>query len=315
MTMNVSDLTPVATQIVETRYRHIRTPIPVPESIDLIKRLRSVEPRSMAGMLPIIWNKAEGFLIQDPYGNQWIDMSSGIVVANVGHAHPRVVAAIHKQLDSNLLFSYSYPTSIRCQLLERLVKLAPPDLKKAIVFSSGTEATECAISLMRKQGLQISPSKLGILSFEWTYHGRTLAAKLAGGAPGLVDGLNRDSVFHTQLPLPGGPESRGFLADLAARGVKPETTAGIIFESIPGLTTTLYPQEYMNDLMDWATRNKVLVATDEVQAGIGRTGKMFAFEHYRNYARLDRLRKRIEFEPPGLCRHWAGIYHGARQSG
>ena len=125
MTMNVSDLTPQATPAVETRYRRICTPIPVPESIERIQRLRAVEPRSMAGMPPIIWHQAEGFLIRDPYGNQWIDLSSGIVVANVGHAHPRILEAIRQQLDSKLVFSYAYPTEIRCQLLERLVDLAP----------------------------------------------------------------------------------------------------------------------------------------------------------------------------------------------
>jgi 4-aminobutyrate aminotransferase-like enzyme len=280
MAMYVSDLTPQATPAVATRYRRIRTAIPVPESIERIKRLRAVEPRSMAGMPPIIWHQAEGFLIRDPYGNQWIDLSSGIVVANVGHAHPRILEAIRKQLDSKLVFSYAYPTEIRCQLLERLVDLAPPGLNKAIVFSSGTEATECAMSLMRKHGLSISPSKLGILSIESAYHGRTLSAKLAGSAPGLVDGLNRESVFHTQLPLPGSAESHGFLADLAARSVKPETIAGIIFESIPGWTTTLYPLPYVKELMDWAVRNEVLVTADEVQTGMGRTGKLFAFEHY-----------------------------------
>jgi 4-aminobutyrate aminotransferase-like enzyme len=280
MAMDVSDLTPQATPAVATRYRRICTPIPVPESIERIKRLRAVEPRSMAGMPPIIWHQAEGYLIRDPYGNQWIDLTSGIVVANVGHAHPRILEAIRKQLDAKLVFSYAFPTEIRRQLLERLVALAPPGLNKAIVFSSGTEATECAMSLMRKHGLSLSPSKLGILSIESAYHGRTLSAKLAGSAPGLVDGLNRESVFHTQLPLPGSAESHGFLADLAARSLKPETIAGIIFESIPGWTTTLYPPPYVKELMDWAARNEVLVTADEVQTGMGRTGKLFAFEHY-----------------------------------
>jgi len=280
MSLNVSDLTPVVTPPVETRYRRIRTAIPVPESTEQIKRLRAVEPRSMAGMPPIVWHQAEGFLIRDPYGNQWIDLSSGIVVANVGHAHPRILEAIRKQLDSKLVFSYAYPTDIRRQLLERLVDLASPGAHKAILFSTGTEATECAMSLMRKHGLRISPSKLGILSFESAYHGRTLAAKLAGGASDLVDGLDRKSVFHFHLPLPGSAESQGFLADLAARNVRPETIAGIIFESIPGWTTTLYPQPYMKELVDWARRYEVLVTADEVQTGMGRTGKMFAFEHY-----------------------------------
>ena len=109
MGMSVSDLTPVATRPVKTRFRRIATPIPVPQSIDLIRRLREVEPRSMAGMVPIVWHRAQGFQVRDPYGNQWIDLSSGIVMANSGHAHPRILEAIRRQTDSPLLFTYAYP--------------------------------------------------------------------------------------------------------------------------------------------------------------------------------------------------------------
>ncbi|MFN0169476.1 MAG: aspartate aminotransferase family protein [Bryobacteraceae bacterium] len=280
MALHVSDLTPVVTQPVNTRYRRIVTPIPAPQSIEEIERLRQVEPQSMAGMPPVLWDSAEGFLVRDPFGNQWIDLSSGIVVANVGHAHPDLVAAIRHQLDAKLIFSYAFSTKVRRELLERLVKIAPAGMNKAILFSSGTEANECALSLMRKHGLRIARGKLGILSIESSYHGRTLAAKLAGGPPGVVDGISRESVHHRQLPLPGGPDSRGFDEDLAARGIASESVAGIILEAIPGWTTTLYPDHYVRRLMQWAAENHVLVTIDEVQSGIGRTGRMFAFEHY-----------------------------------
>jgi len=280
MALHVSDLTPVTTQPVHTRYRRIVTPLPAPQSIAEIERLRQFEPQSMAGMPPILWDGAENFLVRDPYGNQWIDLSSGIVVANVGHANPDVMAAIGRQLDAKRIFSYAFSTQVRRELLERLVKIAPEGLDKAILFSSGTEANECALSLMRKHGLRIAPDKLGILSFESSYHGRTLSAKLAGGPPGIVDGFRRESLFHWQLPLPGGPDSRGFDEDLAARGIRPESVAGIILESIPGWTTTLHPARYIHRLVEWAAQNNVLVAVDEVQSGIGRTGRMFAFEHY-----------------------------------
>ena len=280
MPIQVSRLRPVPTEPVETRYRRIRTPIPVPESIELIERLRKVEARSMSGMPPVVWHQAEGFLIRDPYGNQWIDLTSGIVMANSGHCHPRVMQAIRDQLDSRLIFTYAFPTKVRKKALERIAEIAPPGLDKAILFSSGTEATECCISLMRKHGLTTSPDKVGILSMENSYHGRTLSAKFAGGSPGHTDGLDRASVRQTQLPLPGSAESQGFHADLERRGVDPETTAGIILESIPGWSTTPYPQEYMDELMEWAQGQEVLVAVDEVQSGIGRTGRWFGFEHY-----------------------------------
>ncbi len=280
MPIRVSSLTPVPTEPVETRYRRIRTPIPVPESIELIERLRKVEARSIHGMPPVVWHQAEGFLIRDPYGNQWIDLTSGTVMANSGHCHPRVVQAIRDQLDSGLIFTYAFPTEVRERALQRIASIAPPGLDKAILFSSGTEATECCMSLMRKHGLAISPNKVGILSIESSYHGRTLSAKFAGGSPGRADGLDRASVDQTQLPIPGGAESQGFEADLEQSGVHPETIAGIILESIPGYSTTPYPQGYMDELMRWAQKQGALVAVDEVQAGIGRTGHWFAFEHY-----------------------------------
>lgn len=280
MALHVRELTPVATQPVETRYRRIVTPIPAPQSIEEIQRLRNCEPQSMAGMPPILWDSAEDYLVRDPYGNQWIDLSSGIVVANVGHAHPELLAAIRRQLDAKMIFSYAFSTRIRRELLERLVSLAPARMDKAILFSSGTEANECAMSLMRKHGLRVAPGKVGILSFASSYHGRTLSAKLAGGAPGRIDGIDRESVCQWQLPLPGSAASRGFDEDLATLGVAPESVAGIILESIPGWTTTLYPQSYIARLWKWAATHNVLITMDEVQCGIGRTGRMFAFEHY-----------------------------------
>ena len=79
MSIVVSDLTPRATEPVETLYRRIRTPLPVPESLEELRRLRAVEPLSMAGMPPVLWHQAQGFLVRDPYGNQWIDLTSGII--------------------------------------------------------------------------------------------------------------------------------------------------------------------------------------------------------------------------------------------
>ena len=277
MAMNVTDLTPVATRPVETRFRRIGTPIPVPESMALIRRLREVEPQSMAGMVPIVWHQAQGFLVRDPYGNQWIDLSSGIVMANSGHAHPRILQAIRQQLESPLLFTYAYPSEVRQRLLKRLVKLAPPGLNKAILFSSGTEANECAISLMRRHGRRIAPEKTGIISLEGNYHGRTLAAKAASGGDARVDGIPRQNLRHFQLPR---PTRRGFAADLKSCGLAPDNIAGVILESIPGVTTACHPLEYVRELRAWASRHRVLIAVDEIQCGVGRTGKMFAFEHY-----------------------------------
>ena len=280
MAMQVSELTPVAAEPVDTRFRRIRTPIPVPESIAAIERLRAVEPQSMAGLPPVIWHRARGFQVEDPYGNRWIDLTSGAAAANAGHGHPRIVRAVREQLDAQLLFTYAFPSHVRARLIERIARMEPRELDKAIAFCSGTEANECALTLMRRHGLSISPNKVGILSFDDTFYGRTLGARFAGGSPGTIDAIRRERVFQTQLPLPGSPRSRGFAADLADHGVDPDRIAGIIFESIPSMTTTLYPQDYVDALMTWTREHDVLVAVDEIQVGMGRTGRLFAFEHY-----------------------------------
>jgi len=280
MAFDPSSLVPVETEEVETRYRRISTSIPVPESIGSIQRLRSVEPKGAHGMPPILWHQAEGFLVRDPYGNQWIDLTSGIVVANVGHAHPKIVKAIKEQVDSPLIFTYVFSSDVRSRLLERLAKLAPTELNKAVVFCSGSEANECAISLMRQHGLTISPDKIGILSMEESFHGHTLATAFTMGPPGLVDGLKREVAFHTQIPRPDSNRSHGFLEDLERLKINPDKIAGIILESITGWATKPYPQEYIESIVKWAREHQVLVTMDEVQAGMGRSGRLFAFEHY-----------------------------------
>lgn len=231
----------------------------------------------MQGMPPVVWAEASGFLIRDAYGNQWIDLTSGIVMANTGHAHPRVMEAIRRQTESPLVFSYAFPTDLRRRALERVAALAPGPNNKAILFSSGTEATECCISLMRKHGLSISPAKNVVVSFETCYHGRTLGARMSSGQPGLVDGLDRAAARHYQLAL---PEKESFEEALGRLAVPPEEVAGVLLESIPGWNTTPHPRDYIDQLMRWAKQHRILVACDEIQSGIGRTGKMFAFEHY-----------------------------------
>ncbi len=294
MPLQIHDLVPVDTTAVESKWRRIVTRIPVPESVPLLMRLRSVEPRSMAGMPPVVWHEAEGFLVRDPYGNQWIDLTGGIMIANSGHANPRIRDAIRRTANGKLLLTYAFPSMQRLRLLEYLVSLSPIPDSKAILFCAGTEATECAMLLMRKHGTQQHKQKTGILSFRGSYHGRTMAAVLAGGAPANTDWLSRGQVSHYQLPFPFCPQCpwkrtsyqscgadcfHDSLRLLEDQGTELETIAGIIFEPLPGWATWPIPCDYARALKAWADRNDVIVAADEVQTGCGRTGRFFGFEH------------------------------------
>ena len=281
-------------RVIETRWRRITTRIPAPESVAMIERLRSVEPRSMTAMPPVVWHEAEGFLVRDPCGNQWIDLTSGIVVANAGHGHPRILAAIKRAAEQGPLFTYAFPSQIRLQLLEKLVALAPIADAKAILYSAGTEATECAIGLMRRYGRAISPEKVGILSFRDGFHGRTLAASMAAGRPGPNDWIARERLDHYQIPFPfcvqcpWGRECQrqcgancfdACLQSLRERNIGPEQIAGIIVEPLPGWTTWPIPKDFARAMRDWAREHDILIAFDEVQCGCGRTGKFFGCEH------------------------------------
>ena len=285
---------PQPTTPVTTRWRRIQTPIPVPESIAAIERLRRVEPRSMTAMPPIVWHEAEGFCVRDPYGNQWIDLTSGIVMANAGHGHPRIVEAIHLAADAKLLASYAFPTEVRTRVLAKLVALAPWEDAKAILYCAGTEATECAMALMRRHGRSISPKKVGILSFADGYHGRTLSANLAGGRPGANDWIAREQVGHYQIPFPFCPRCpwgrdcydecgescfRECLNSLATQGIEPEQIAGVIVEPVPGWATWPIPKDFARAMRTWAAEHDILVTFDEVQCGCARTGRFFGFEH------------------------------------
>jgi 4-aminobutyrate aminotransferase/(S)-3-amino-2-methylpropionate transaminase len=202
MTLTPSDLTPRATAPVHTRWRRIATPIPVPESLPLLERLRAAEPVSMWAMPPIVWHQAQGFLVRDPYGNQWIELTSSIVMANAGHGHPRILEAIRRAVESPLLATYAFPSPARLAVLEKLAALSPIPDAKVILFSAGTEASECAIMLMRRHGVNRHPDKIGIVSFGWGFHGRTLGAHLASGIAQPADWVRREQLHHYLIPFP-----------------------------------------------------------------------------------------------------------------
>ncbi|MCK5732830.1 MAG: aminotransferase class III-fold pyridoxal phosphate-dependent enzyme, partial [Candidatus Latescibacteria bacterium] len=168
---------------VKTNHRRIFTPLPVPGSEEVTEVLARYEPRSMAGHSQVIWDRAEGYQIFDPYGNIWIDFSSAVVLANAGHAHEKICQAIKAQVDRKLLHNYIFPSEIRARLVERLVAISPESLEKVFLLTTGSEATECAIKLTRMHGRTLGPEKIGIVSFTNSFHGRTMGSQMIGGYP------------------------------------------------------------------------------------------------------------------------------------
>jgi 4-aminobutyrate aminotransferase/(S)-3-amino-2-methylpropionate transaminase len=280
------DLTPKRVPKVETRFRRIMTDIPVPESIPTLEKLHRYEPVSMRGQPPILWDHAEGFQVWDAYGNCWIDWSSGVLITNAGHGRKEIIDAITGQASSKLLTSYCFPNEIRARLVERLAALLPEPLKKIFLLTTGSETVECAIKLCRTHGVQAGGrSKHVIVSYDKAFHGRTLGSQQAGGIPALKEWIiNLDPGF-VQVPFPDGFRTEDtsfdyFEKSLADLGVQPKDVAGIILETYQGGSASFAPPEYMKALRQWCDKHKALLVCDEVQAGFGRTGTMWGFEHY-----------------------------------
>src|SRR5438128_9323807 len=167
---------------VETKFRRIVTPVPHPDSLATLEKLRQFEPQSMRGQPPLVWERAKDIYVYDKYGNKWLDWTSGVLVTNCGHAPSEVRQAIIDQVNSGLLHNYVFPSEERAQLAEYLVQLAPKGLDKVFLLTTGSEATECAIKLARSHGIQKSgPKKIGIVGAERGFHGRTLGSQQVGG--------------------------------------------------------------------------------------------------------------------------------------
>ncbi|HYW44513.1 MAG TPA: aspartate aminotransferase family protein [Bryobacteraceae bacterium] len=240
----------------------------------------------MRGQPPVVWHRAEGFQVYDAWGNQWIDWSSGVLIANAGHGRVEIAEAIANQARAHMLTSFSFANEPRAQLVERLVGILPEPLKKVFLFSVGSEAIECAIKMCRTFGVKTGGRKKHVIvSFDKAFHGRTMGAQQAGGIPELKSWIvNLDPGF-VQVPFPDGFRTRDvsfdtFETSLREQGIEPQTVAGVMLETYQGGSAAFAPKPYMQALRQWCTGHKALLVCDEIQAGFGRTGTLWGFEQY-----------------------------------
>lgn len=279
-------LTPELVETVSTAYRKLSGTIPNPETVEQILRMRAAEPQSMRGQPPIIWDRAVGCGVFDAYGNQWLDFSSGVLITNAGHGHPKIVEGIRRQIDKPLLTTYCFPNQPRIRLVQKLASLAPRPDYKVFLMSTGAETTECALKLMRTYGLRkIGPEKSVIVSFVDAFHGRTLGAQQLGGTPsGKAWVKNLDpEIIH--VPFPDGFRCEDTRFErleetLTKKGIAPQNVAGVIAETYQGAGPNFLPKAYAQSLRTWCDQHGALLCFDEVQAGFGRCGRQWGFELY-----------------------------------
>ncbi len=236
--------------------------------------------------------KSEGALIVDVEGREYIDFAGGIAVMNVGHSHPKVVAAIKDQADkfTHTCFMVSpYETAVT--LAEKLCHEMPGNSPKAAMFAnSGAEAVENAVKIAR-----YSTGKTGIIAFENAFHGRTLMGMTLtskvkpykyGFGPYAPEVYRMPFAYCYRCPLnltyPACDTACAqCLNDMFVKQVAPEQTAAIIVEPIQGEGGFITPpMDYFKKLKAICEENQVLFIADEIQTGIGRTGTMFAMEQF-----------------------------------
>ena len=281
------NLKPVEVPKISTAYRVIATQLPVPESLEIFKSLSETEPVSMMGQPPIIWDKAEGFQIHDKWGNKWLDWSSGVLITNAGHGRKEISEKLKEIIDQKLLATYVFVHEKRAVLTKMLQDLSPdPSAYQVFLLSTGSEATENCIKLAKTYAIEkYGPKRKYIISFTNSFHGRTFGAQLAGGNPRLKSWIVDEGSTFIQVPFPDGYKTEDtsfdlFLSTLKDRGIQPDEIAGVITESFQGVGPDFFPLEYVQKLEAFCHENDIIAIFDEVQSGFGRSGKMFAYEHY-----------------------------------
>ncbi|WP_242541468.1 acetyl ornithine aminotransferase family protein [Phormidium pseudopriestleyi] len=261
------------------RRPHLVTPLPGPRAQELVQRDRAVTSPSYTRGYPLVVARGEGCSIQDVDGNVFLDFTAGIAVTATGHAHPQVVQAIQAQAAQLLHMSgtdFYYEPMV--ELAEQLAKLAPfPQGAKVFFSNSGAESNEGALKLAR-----YATGRTQIVAFLGAFHGRTFGAmSLTGSKAVQRQGFGPLLPGITHIPY-GTHASLDYLEfQLFKTVLPPEELAAIIVEPIQGEGGYLVPEDgFLARIREICSRHHCLMVVDEVQSGMGRTGKLFAVEHW-----------------------------------
>ena len=285
--MNQPPLTPVFPPAASNlAVPHLRTPLPGPKARELIAADERYTSPSYTRVYPLAVHRGYGAVIEDVDGNRFLDFTAGIAVCSTGHCHPRVVAAIHEQSSRLLHMSgtdfYYAPQG---DLARKLAEISPGSLAKRVFFTnSGAESVEAAFKLARYH-----TGRQHMIAFYGGFHGRTMGAlsltgskvvQRRGFAP-LIPQVSHVDYANPYRNPDGCTETFSQINDLFKRTVAPQEVAAIIVEPIQGEGGYLVPPpEFHRELRRLCDQHGILLIADEVQSGMGRTGKMFAMEHW-----------------------------------
>ncbi len=271
----------------------IKTSLPGPEAKAIIERDHRVTAPAYGRVYPLVVKQAQGMVVEDVDGNLFLDFMAGIAVANTGHSHPRVVQAIEEQAKKFLhICGSDYYYEPLVELAEKLNRLAPGAAPKKVFFTnSGAETVEAAFKLARHHS-----KRQHIIAFHGSFHGRTLGALSLTASRSshrahfgpLIPGVHHIPYgFCHRCPYQlkygsCGIECVRVLEKIVFRyEVQPEEVAAIFVEPVQGEGGYVVPPpEYLPMLQELCRKHGILLVVDEIQSGFGRTGKMFASEHW-----------------------------------
>lgn len=220
--------------------------------------------------LPITLVEGRGVTVRDSEGRLYLDMVAGIAVNALGHAHPAVAHALAEQARRLVHTSNLYYSEPQVELARRLVELSFPS--RVFFANSGAEANETAIKLARKWGKVRRDGAFEIITTDGSFHGRTLATVTAGG---------KDSYSAPFAPLPPGFVHVPYGDAAAVESATTEHTVAVMLEPIMGEIGVVPPPEgYLEAVRAWCDERDMLLILDEIQTGIGRTGRWFAHQHH-----------------------------------
>ena len=285
-----------------TKAIELRTEIPGPRSLEILDRKERVVAAPLSIYMPVVIERGQGATLTDVDGNTFIDFTGGVGCLNVGHSHPRVVEAAQEQLER---FSHTdftiVPYEIYVRLAERLCELAPIENAKAAFFNAGTEAVENAIKFARAH-----TGRPAVIGFEGGFHGRTLLSlTLTSKTHPYKAGLGPFAPEVYRVPFPNdyrGPDAKTALESLERAlitQVAAENVAAIVIEPVQGEGGfVVAPKEFIEGIRRICDEHGIVMVVDEVQTGFGRTGKLFAIEHYGVEPDLITLAKSIAMGLP-----------------
>jgi 4-aminobutyrate aminotransferase/(S)-3-amino-2-methylpropionate transaminase len=268
-----------------TKTIELVTAVPGPRSAEILARKEQVVAEPLSVYVPVVAAEGQGATLTDVDGNTFIDFTGGVGCLAVGHAHPRVVAAIQEQAQ---LFAHTdftvVPYEVYVELAERLCALAPISAPtKAAFFNSGAEAIENAVKFARAY-----TKRPALIAFEGGFHGRTLLAlTLTSKTHPYKAGLGpfAPEVYRTPFANdyrgPTAGEALAALERALVTQVAAEQVAAIVIEPIQGEGGfVVAPPDFMAGVRGLCDEHGILLVVDEVQSGFGRTGELFAIEHY-----------------------------------